>query len=922
METATGSRPATPAGAANEHLLRRDVRLLCWELARMVREHGTGELLDLAESLLRLAQQRREGEPQAAAAMEQRLAGLDVYQLQQLVRMEGCYLELMNLAEDRHRARVLRQRDDAAFPAPRGESIGAAVDALCAAGMPPQRMQELLDQLDICPVFTAHPTEAKRVTLRRVLARMLETLQSLDRRDLLRRQREDLLQRLQADLMCFWETETVRPRKPSVLDEVARTLYVAGTLWQVVPQLFRDLRAALSRNYGNFPFRVRRFFRFGTWIGGDRDGNPFVTAEVTRQTLELLRRDALRRHLEACRDLENRLSLSDRYHTMETAVAAAVRKIRKDCPRIDRAVARCHPRESYRQWLLAIGLRLEATIGENALPDVPAYRSPVELTADVQLIADTLGESGHKPLAEGLIREWLDRIAVLGFHTAEVDIREESGRLTGMVQELAAELGLCIDFGGLREDRKQAFLLTEPPPDAARRLMPERLSPAARETLDLFRLLARTSASYGAQSLGTLIVSMTHHASDVLTMIWLSRLGAACENIEHVPLPIVPLLETIDDLRRAEGVLRDMFAQGAYQAYLGTLGRNQVCMIGYSDSVKDGGYIAANWQLYDAQQQLARLAREFDLNITFFHGRGGALGRGGGPAAQAVLSLPADSVAGRLRVTEQGEVVAERYGDPLIAHRHLEQLTWATLLVSAQMEPPPDPQWIARLHAAADEGYQAYRRLVEDAEFPAYFNRATPVEAIESLPIGSRPSRRNQRAALDQLRAIPYTFAWTQSRHLITGFYGLGSGLANSAPADWQAWTDMYRGWPFFRALIDNAELALSKADPGIVRHYASMVSDPGTIQRILGQIQSEHQLTRQAILRIKQIADLLETTPWLKRSVASRNPRVDLLNFVQVELLRRRLRLADQPAEDGEALAETLRSSVHAISTGVRTTG
>jgi phosphoenolpyruvate carboxylase len=918
METVVASLPSS----ADERLLRRDVRLLCWELARMVREHGTGELLDLASGLLRLAQARREGDPQAAAAMEQRLAGLDISQLQQLVRMEGCYLELMNLAEDRHRVRVLRLRDDAAFPAPRGESIGTAVDTLCGAGLSPQRMQELLDQLDICPVFTAHPTEAKRVTLRRLLGRMGETLQSFDRRDLLRRQREELLQRLQGDLMCFWETETVRPLRPSVLEEVGRNLYVAGTLWQVVPQLFRDLRTALARNYGNYPFHVGRFLRFGTWVGGDRDGNPFVTAEVTRQTLELLRSDALRRHLESCRNLENRLSLSDRYHTSETAVAAAVRKVREHSPHMDRAVARCHPRESYRQWLLIIETRLLATLGENAPPDVAAYRYPEELSADVQLIADVLRESGHKALAEGLVQEWLDRITVLGFHTAELDIREESGRLGCAVQELAAELGLCIDFGGLREDRKQAFLLTDPPREAVRRLTPERLSPAARETLDLFRLLARTAAGYGARSLGALIVSMTHHASDVLTMLWLSRLGAACENVAHVPLPIMPLLETIDDLRRADHILRDMFRQTAYQAHLDLLGRNQICMIGYSDSVKDGGYIAANWQLYDAQQRLARLAGEFKLNMTFFHGRGGALGRGGGPAAQAVLSLPPASVAGHLRVTEQGEVVAERYGIPPIAHRHLEQLTWATMLVSAQMEPPPDPQWLARLNAAADEGYRAYRRLVEDPEFPAYFNRATPVEAIESLPIGSRPSRRNQRATLDELRAIPYTFAWTQSRHLLTGFYGLGSGLAKCCPADWDALSNMYRGWSFFRALIDNAELALSKADPGIVRHYASMVADAETVGRILGQIENEHQLTRETILRIKQRGDLLETTPWLKRAVASRNPLVDLLNFVQVELLRRRLRLADQPAEDGESLAETLRSSVHAISTGLRTTG
>jgi len=928
------SSPAeTTSSGGDDRLLHRDTRLLCWELARMIRQHGTGDLLDLAEQLLRLARQRREGDAEAAGAMERLLAGLDVNQLQQLVRLQGCYLELMNLAEDRHRARVLRQRDDAAFPAPRGESIGAAVDALRAAGVSPQQMQDLLDKLDICPVFTAHPTEAKRVTLRLVLARMRETLRALDRRDLLRRQREDLVQSLQADLMCFWETETVRPLKPSVLEEVSRNLHVASTLWEVIPQLFRELRSGLARNYGDHPFHVGRFLHFGTWIGGDRDGNPFVTADVTRQTLELLRNDALDRHLEACRDLENRLSLSDRYHPAETPVAAAVRKMRQQSPAVDRAVARCHPRESYRQWLVAIRMRLEATrllshpaardTGERKTADnVPAYRGPEELAADVQLIADTLLAGGHKRLAGGLVQTWLDRIAVLGFHTAELDIREESGHLSGAVQELAAELGLCIDFLGLREDRKQAFLLTELPRNAVRRLMPERLSPAVRETYDLFRLLARTTARGGARPLGALIVSMTHHASDVLAMIWLSRLGAASENVEHVPLPVMPLLETIDDLQRADLILREMFARPDYQAYLDKLGRNQTCMIGYSDSVKDGGYLAANWQLYDAQQRLARLAEEFRLSMTFFHGRGGALGRGGGPAARAVLSLPPASVGGRLRVTEQGEVVAERYGDAFIAHRHLEQLTWATMLVSAQMEPPPRPQWVARLHAAADDGFRAYRRLVEDSAFPAYFNRATPIEAIELLPIGSRPSRRSPRASLDQLRAIPFTFAWTQSRHMVTGYYGLGSGLANATEADWAELAEMYRGWSFFRALVDNAELAVSKADLGIFRHYGSMVPDAAVIDRIQGQIENEFELTRQAILRVNRRGEVLETTPWLKRSVAARNPRVDLLNFIQVELLRRRLRLADQPAEDGETVAETLRSSVHAVSTGVRTTG
>jgi phosphoenolpyruvate carboxylase len=912
--------------ASDHRLFRRDVRLLRWQLNRVLREHGSRQLWDVSERLRQLARRRREGHSEAGREIQQELARLSADQLHQLVRVQGCDLELVNLAEDRHRLRILRQRDARSYPAARGESIGAAIETLARMGWSAQRVQELLDRLEICPVFTAHPTEAKRVTVRHALARMREDLYELERTDLLRREREEVLSHIRSDLMCLWETDTVRPRRPTVLEEVSRNLFVAGTLWEVVPQLYRDLRSGLRRTFAGHSFHIARFLRFGTWIGGDRDGNPYVTAEVTRQTMELLREDALRRHREACRDLESRLSVSDRYHPIGAGLADAIRQARQRWPDVDRALAAYHPHEPYRHWLVIIEHRLAAAaeMGLDSPSKGLAYASSDQLLRDVELIARNLRESGHRALADGPVQEWLDRIAVLGFHIAELDIREESPRLGATVQELATQMQVCPDFAALAEPQKLAFLLAPPELEAVRSLDLDLLTPDTRETLDLFRLLARTIARLGRRPLGTLIVSMTHSASDVLTMLWLSRVGAAAEGVLHTPLPIVPLFETVTDLERGEGILRQLFQQPDYLAMVRSEPRGQICMIGYSDSVKDGGYLAANWHLYDAQRTISKLADEFQLPITFFHGRGGALGRGGGPAARAVLSLPADSVRGRLRVTEQGEIVAERYGDPQIAHRHLEQLSWATLLVSAEFDPRPHSAWADMLGRAAIVGLAAYRRLVEDPALPAYFRSATPIEVIESLPIGSRPSRRGDRPQMTQLRAIPYTFAWTQSRHLLTGYYGLGSGLAAVVEGDWSILCRMYDEWPFFRALIDNAELALAKVVPDIIHRYAAIMPDHEAADRIAAHILVEYEVTKDAVLYIKRHDQLLATTDWLRHSIALRNPDVDLLNFIQIEMLQRRRQLTQQSPDSPElaALDEMLRSSVQALSTGLRTTG
>ncbi|MEX1015646.1 MAG: phosphoenolpyruvate carboxylase [Phycisphaeraceae bacterium] len=920
-----------PATAATDQPLRRDVRMLGYELGHVLRRHAAEGLYDLVERIRLVSKRRRLGDPAADERLRQTIASLDENQLGELIRALACFFDLTNLAEDRHRIRVLRQRERALAPAPQAESIGAAIESLKAQGLDAPAVQAMLDKLDIELVFTAHPTEAKRRTVRNTLNRLRDDLVELDRTDLLPREREALLSRIRADLDCLWETDTLRPRKPTVLEEVERSIFVADSVWRIGPRLYRAMRDALARAYPDHAFRLPVFLHFGTWIGGDRDGNPFVTAEVTRETLHRLRHAALEKHAEQCRELRRVLSVSERRHPITPELSQALADARQRWPEVNADIDPLNPHEKYRHWLTVVRYRLTQTATVDPYQPLPdaAYPGPEALARDLQLVGDSLRANQFHRLADGLLQDWLDRVAVFGFHLARLDIREDAGKLNQAVAELVPRLGINTPYLDLNETDKQALLSAPVDPAAAGRLELDQLTPDTRETLDLFVLIHRSAATFGKAALGAAIASMTHHPSDVLTMLWLSRLAAAlCDDpAPTARLPVVPLFETIDDLKRSADILDELLNCTPYAEHLRATGNRQICMIGYSDSTKDGGFLAANWRIHEAQRRLAEVARKHGVEVVFFHGRGGSLGRGGGPAARGILALPPDSVDGKLRVTEQGEVLAERYDDPEVAHRHLEQVTWATLLVSAkQPEPIPDA-WRAAIERAADAGEQAYRNLIDDPGYLDYFQYATPIEIIESLPIGSRPSRRQQRRDLSNLRAIPYTFAWTQNRHGLTAHFGLGGGLsavADATPDGWTLFRDMYQHWPLFRGMLDNAELGLAKCDVDIASRYAALVPDADTGHRLGQMVRDEFARSCDAITQVTGRTELLEGTPWLQRSVRVRNPYVDPLNFIQIELLRRlhQARDNDAPAESLEQLAELLRLSVQGIAAGLRTTG
>ena len=919
--------------ALSDQLMRRDVRMLGFELGRVIKAHGSPGLFELVEQVRQLAMRRRAGDAAAEDKLHALIAEQPLDRLGELIRALSCFFDLANLSEDRHRIRVIRQRERSAYPAPRAESLGAAVEALRAEGLTAAQMQALLDQLDVELVFTAHPTEAKRRTVRGTLRRLRQDLIALDRADMLPRERDRLLAHIRTDLAALWETDPLRPRRPTVLEEVRRSLFVAESLWRVAPWLYRGLDAALRSAYPGEPMRVPAFLRFGTWIGGDRDGNPFVTADVTRRTLLLLRRRALDKHLGQCSELMSQLTLSARRHPVSDELAQTLAAARAEDPAVDRVLAEIHPDELYKHALTLIRRRLLATRrmkrGRRA---AAGYRHAGELAADLTRIDRSLRAAGLDDIANGPLRYWLDRVAVFGFHLARLDIRENSAQLHDAVAELLPHLRLCDDYTGLNETQRQKLLSTPVTPAVAARLDAAQLSPTTHETLRLFELLFAAHHKLGPDALGLLVVSMTHHPSDTLTMLWLTHLAAARRGRGGrgpALRPIVPLFETIDDLQRADQILGQMLACPAYLAHVRNTGGVQVCMVGYSDSTKDGGFLSSNWNLHDAQRRLAQVAAQFGVKLQLFHGRGGSLGRGGGPAARGILSLPPDAVGGRIRITAQGEVLAERYDDPEIAFRHLEQVSWATLLVSARHGQATDERYTSLLRDAAGHAYRAYRGLVEDEGFVAYFRGATPIRVIEALPIGSRPSRRRSEWKIEHLRAIPYTFAWTQNRHFITAFFGLGSGFekvaADLGEGVWDTAAEAYLRWPLLRAIIDNADLALSKFDAGIGAHYAELVAEGDTGPRLWSMIRDEAARSRAVILRITGKGELLEGTPWLQRSLRYRNPYVDPLNLVQIELMRRAAALADDPAADPaqrDTIEELLRHSVQGVAAGLRTTG
>ena len=932
-------RPALPrrlradAAVALDELLRRDVRFLGDMLASVIRELAGDDAQALVEEVRRLARERRQGRHDAEPALAATIESLDDRQATVVARALGIFFDLSNIAEDRQRIRVLRDRERMRHPEPLGESLAAGVAELRSLGAPADDVQRVLDRLAVELVFTAHPSEAKRRSIRSKLRRMRRSLQQFDSTDVLPRERARHEADMRSELVLLWQTEFLRPTRPTVLDEVDRGLSIMPRLWEAVPQVHAALRRALAEQYPGHAFRVPAFLSFGSWMGGDRDGNPFVTADVTSATLVKLRDAAIDAHLARCDRLHDLLTVSANVADGGRPLEERLVGIGARWPAIAASVEPIPAHETYRRWLRMIRTRLLASRTES-LADPPvehAYRDGTDLEADLEPLLDALRRD--RCLAEDSpAQAWFDLARTFGLHMTRLDVRQDARAYREIMGDILAAAGLVADATAYEslDDAGRAVLLAESlgrvgdVPEAA-------LRPLAVDSLRLFRVLHAASLRFGPRSLGGAVVSLTRCPADVLSVLWLwrwaqGRAAAAGEPVAEADIAIVPLFEKIHDLAHAHETLAAILDVPAYREHLRGRGDRQMVMVGYSDSTKDGGYLSACCGLQNAQSHLHAAAEARGVALTFFHGRGGSLGRGGGPAARGILSLPSETLDGSLRLTEQGEVLAERYDDSEIARRHLEQVTWATLVASSVRRTEPKPEWVAIAERMAERSFAAYRELVDQPGFIGYFSQTTPIDEIETLPIASRPSRRRGERTLDDLRAIPWVFAWTQSRCMIPAWYGLGTALTDVKYDDrraWQAICDMYRQWPFFQATIDNATLALAKADMVIAQRYSELATDDDARRRIWQRIAAERDRTRQAILDIVGGGELLATTPWFQRSIEARNPSIDPLNLIQIEFMRRRRAELDaDPASPGDHHREILRLCVQGIAAGMRTTG
>ena len=911
--------------------LRTEIRTLGDALGRVITQLEGAETLATVERLRTLSKSARTGNASAAPALSETIAGLSPSEAFNQAMAFTLYFELVNIAEENFRILLLRRRRAARLRAdakspdalPIRESIEAGVLELKKRGVDAAAMQKLVDQIAIDLVFTAHPTESKRRTLLAKLQSLAETLRQRANPEVNGLASADPAG-LEREIACLWLTDRSRTARPEVADEARTGLwYLDSTLYKTLPRLHADMERALKLHYPTVT-PPTRWLTFGSWIGGDRDGNPNVNARVTADILALHRRIAVKKMHDCVYNLLHNLTVSDLRDSISPAVSRLIKESRYLAP-FAAQLSSSYPHEPYRLLLGGLCERLKVEGGqfpngallipENA-DDEPSL--PVAaLKETLDAIHNSLKHGRGALLAGGELQELRHQVEIFGLHASHLDLRQHSSHHEAAVAELLDR----ADYPKLSEATKRELLAAAI--DNARHLGAtslSKLSAPTRNVIDPLRVAALASSKFGPKALGIYIISMTDAVSDILEVVYLMKLTKA-------NLPIAPLFETLDDLNLAPEVLGTLFTHPAYAPVLEAGGDHQHVMLGYSDSTKDCGYLTAKWALYKAQETITAVCREHAVRVTLFHGRGGSIARGGGPAAKAILAQPIGLRDGGIRVTEQGEVLSTRYHDADLAHRILEQMAYGVLLGSHAAQAPfvPPAEWTDAMETMSAAGFAAYEKLVhKDPEFLLFWKQATPIDEISNLKFGSRPTFRRNTTSVDDLRAIPWVFSWMQSRFNFPGWYGLGSALDSvlqRGPKGKKLLRTLHAEWPFFQTLVDNAQLTMRKADMGIAELYAGLVDDEAILERIFGILTDEFNRTERAILEITGQKKLLSSEPVLLKSVELRNPYIDPLNYLQVEMMRR-LRGGKLSKAEDESTRAVVELTINGISGGLKNTG
>lgn len=940
QDSSTGDKP-----------LRARVKLFGKLLGNIIRRLEGPEVFRAVETLRRgFVSLRQQDDPDKRARLMRLIDEMDPKRLETIIRAFSIYFSLANLAEEDFLYRERRRQVTRGGPLWLG-SFDHTVREFQASDVSAEQLQFLLEQVKYMPVFTAHPTEARRRTVMEAQRRIFLAAEPLNKGRIGREERREVIRQLETQIQVLWRTNEVRVTKPEVLDEIKYGLfYYEESLFTAVPLTYRLLEKAIRRTYGTDEagrpnVRIPSLLRFGSWIGGDRDGNPYVTPAVTERACRLAMEQVLSEYLRRVHDLRFVLTHSSLMCQPTQALMDSLAEDDSISSAVFREGLNEMRTEPYRRKLYFIRHRLSETLntvrrrlaGETAvLPVQSAYHGPEELLGDLYVIRDSLESHGDGNIAGADLTDLIRLVETFGFHLHHLDIRQESLVHTAAVAEILASTGEEADYDAQDEPTRLTLLgrlLTRD--DFTCDI--DVLSEETRQTLAVFQTMARLRGEVGGDGIGTYVISMTHAASHVMEVMLLARLADLAklgpgEELEadvcHVR--ISPLFETIEDLHHVESVLESLLGDPVYARLLKASGNRQEVMLGYSDSCKDGGILASAWNLYDAQRKIIDITEAHGVECRLFHGRGGTIGRGGGPTHESIMAQPPGTVQGEIKFTEQGEVLSYKYSNVETAVYELS--IGATGLIKASrgligQGGQDNPDFLGVMNALAEHGEQAYRGLTDQTPgLLDYFYEATPVEEIGRMNIGSRPShRRKADRSKSSIRAIPWVFGWAQSRHTVPAWYGIGTALQTwhgDDPERLAQLQSMYREWPFFHSLLSNCQMSLSKADMGIAQEYAELCQDQDQAQRIYQVIRDEYQRTVSQVLAVSGAGSLLEENPTLALSLTRRDPYLDPLNHIQIILLRRYRALHAQGEKAEDPWISPLLRSINAIAAGMRNTG
>src|SRR5574343_220407 len=907
--------------------LRNDIRKLGQILGDTDHEKEGEAIFDIIERVRQTAVRfARDGDQTARAELAALLDPLPRDTTQAVVRAFSYFLQLANIAEDEHHIRRRRAHDLAGSP-PREGSLVHALDALAGATVSPEAIADFFAHALVAPVLTAHPTEVQRQSQ---IRNHRDVSQLLDRRERLQmtpdEEADNDLARANA-ILTLWQTRMLRPVRLKVLDEVKNDItYFNETFFSELPRLYIQATQQLQQRYPDKIWALPPFFRVGSWIGGDRDGNPYVTAEILREALRLQSAAAINHYLEEVHELGGELPLSELLVTVTPELRALAEHSTDHSPqRAD---------EPYRRALSGIYARLAATARvldqfepvRHDIGSAEAYATPEALRADLKVLNNSLKLNGSASLAGGRLRRLLRGVQVFGFHLAPIDLRQNSEVHARSVAELLAGAGRCPDYEALSENERISLLTAEiatPRPLYSPYLS---YSEETQGELAIFFAAHELRGKYGAATLPNCIISKTDGVSDLLELALLLKESGLLLPGEkpRLDVNIIPLFETIEDLQKSAATMAGIFTLPAYRTLIAGRGDEHEVMLGYSDSNKDGGFLTSGWELYKAEIELARVFQQHGVRLRLFHGRGGSVGRGGGPSYHAILAQPAGAVSGQIRLTEQGEVISTKYGNPDTGRRNLEVLLAATLeasLTDHENRVEPAEQFHGVMDELSVRAFEAYRGLVyETPGFTTYFRQSTVVSEIASLNIGSRPASRKASDRIEDLRAIPWVFSWAQCRLMLPGWYGFGSavdGWLADNPGGLATLQRMLKSWPFVRTLLSNMDMVMAKTDLAIASRYAELVADAELRERIFRRIRGEWELTRRHLLAILERDELLADNPMLKQSLKLRAPYMDPLNHLQVELLKRH-----RAGDTDERVARGIHLTINGIASGLRNRG